>query len=63
MGYNIKMLKDSIRFLFVLKNNDGKANIVVPLYFIGESSFFMECGPPTSITPDVYEKLHKKRLV
>lgn len=62
MGYNINRLKDSVRFLFVLKNNDGVSNIVVPLFFIGESSYFKECNPAKDMNEQIYTDL-KNRMV
>lgn len=62
MGYDISKLKDSARFLFVLKNNDGKSNIVVPLFFIGESSYFKEMPIPQMINGQVYENLNKRLI-
>lgn len=62
LGYNITLLKDNVRFLYILKNNDGKSNIIVPLYFIGESSYFKEMSDPKNINADVY-KLLKQRLL
>jgi len=62
LGYNISLLKDNVRFLYILKNNDGKSNIIVPLFFIGESSYFKEMPDPKSIKPDVYNML-KKRII
>lgn len=52
MDYNISQLKDQVRFLFVLKNNDGKSNLITPLYFEGASSYFKELPLPTSMVKD-----------
>lgn len=62
MNYNISRLRDNVRFLFVLKNNDGESNKVIPLFFIGESSYFRECPLPSQITNEIYMNL-EKRLV
>jgi len=62
MGYDISKLRDSVRFLFVLKNNDGVSNIVVPLFFIGESSYFKECPIPSKISLSTYSSLEKRLI-
>lgn len=62
MGYDITKLKDNARFLFVLKNNDGKSNMVVPCVFIGESSYFKELPKPNELNLNFYEDL-KNRMV
>ena len=62
MGYNIARLKDNVRFLFILKNNDGKSNKVIPLYFAGENSYFKELPDPTQMTEDIYKKIETKQV-
>ena len=56
MGYDIKILKKKSRFLFVLKNNDGETNFVVPLYFVGACGHFEELPKPNEIIT-VYNKI------
>lgn len=58
MDYNLDRLKDYSRFLFLLKNNDGVANKVIPLYFNGASSYFKELEPPNKITEKYYKELN-----
>ena len=41
-GYNIRMLKDNVRFLEVLLNRSGQSNGVVALYFDGAVNYFEE---------------------
>ena len=60
MGYNIKRLKDNVRFLLVLKNNDGETNLVTPLYFEGSSSYFSELPLPTKMTEQIYKAIETK---
>lgn len=60
MGYNITKFKDYIRFLFILKNNDGVSNKVMPMYFQGASSYFKELPLPDKITEDFYKQYNIK---
>lgn len=55
MKYKTNKLKDNARFLFVLKNNDGASNKVVPLWFHGASGVFRELPTPDKVN-DVYIK-------
>lgn len=41
-GYDINILKDHYRSLSLLKQRDDRANLKLPLFFIGESDYFME---------------------
>lgn len=41
-GYNIRMLKDNVRFLEVLLNRSGQSNGVIALYFDGAVNYFEE---------------------
>lgn len=45
-GYNIKELKDSARFLFVLKNRRGREGLIDPLFFNGAAETFEELPLP-----------------
>jgi len=55
MGYNTGFIKDRTRFLFILKNNDGKCNKVVPLFFAGGASYFEELPDPSIINYNKYK--------
>lgn len=46
MHYDITQLKDSCRFMFLLKNNDGKSYKVIPMQFIGAAGMFFEMKNP-----------------
>ena len=61
MDYDIGRLQDDVRFLFILKNNDGKTSKVIPLYFIGESSQFKELPLPSKMTPEIYKQIETIR--
>ena len=55
---DIDRLKDYSRFLFLLKNNDGVSNKVIPLYFNGASSYFKELEQSNKITEKYYKELN-----
>lgn len=59
MKYKTNKLKDNGRFLFVLKNNDGASNRIVPLWFHGPSGVFRELPTPEKVN-DVYIKDMRK---
>lgn len=59
-NYSISRLRDDVRFLFILKNNDGKSNLLIPLYFVGESSYFSELPSPTNMTEQIYKAIETK---
>lgn len=61
MNYDIKQLKKKSRFLFILKNNDGEANIVIPCYFSGPSGHFKELPKPDQMQV-IYNKIKKGEL-
>ena len=61
MDYDIGRLQDDVRFLFILKNNDGKTSKIIPLYFIGESSQFKELPLPSKMTPEIYKQIETIR--
>ncbi len=58
MGYDIKQLKKMSRFMFILKNNDGEANVVIPCYFSGPSGHFIELPKPDQMSL-IYSKIKK----
>lgn len=58
--YNIGRLRDDVRFLFILKNNDGKSNLIIPLLFVGESSYFSELPSPSNMNEKVYKAIENK---
>lgn len=62
MGYNISILKDKCRFMFLLKNNDGFSYKVVPLLFIGASGWFKELPSPDKMQP-IYDKIKKGEIL
>lgn len=62
MKYDINQLKKKSRFLFVLKNNDGEANIVIPCYFSGPSGHFVELPLPDQMQP-IYDKIKKGEVL
>lgn len=45
-GYNIKKLKNNIRFLEVVINRDGQSNGMIGLYFDGNCNFYAEMPSP-----------------
>jgi len=45
-GYEIKKFKDTIRFLFVLKNRRGREGLVNPMFFNGAAETFEELPLP-----------------
>lgn len=63
LGYNIRIFKDNIRFLFVLTNRDGEMGGVLPLYFDGATCTFAELPKPNdTINLDkVYQLLDRIR--
>lgn len=50
-GYNIELFKNNIRFLEVLYNRNGNANVTTALYFDGAINIFRELPPPN--TPEI----------
>lgn len=50
-GYNIAAFKNNIRFLEVLYNRNGNANVTTALYFDGAVNIFKELPPPN--TPEI----------
>lgn len=42
LDYDLNQLGKESRFLFVLKNNDGDADLITPLLFLGASNYFQE---------------------
>lgn len=62
-GYDITILQDNYRSLKILKQRDDKANIVLPLYFEGESDFFKTLPPADNkeLMTKIYEKVILKR--
>lgn len=62
LGYNIKILKDNVRFLEVLINRGGTMGGLIALYFEGACSYFRELPLPNSpeITT-VYNNLQSSR--
>ena len=63
LGYNIRIFKDNIRFLFVLTNRDGEMGGVLPLYFDGATCTFAELPKPNDTTnlDKVYQLLDRIR--
>lgn len=62
MGYDIKVLRDNIRFLEVLINRGGSPGGLIPLYFDGAVNYFKEM--PKVDTPELnnlYKTLYDKR--
>lgn len=41
-GYDIKILKNNFRSLYLMKSRDGEADVQVPFYFDGATDFFKE---------------------
>ena len=56
--YNVNILKDNFRVLFVLKNRIGRPNARLPLFFNGAINNFEEA--PKMINSKDYEKFIKK---
>lgn len=48
-GYDIKKLKDNVRFLEILINRDGVMGGIIGLFFDGATCTFKELPPPTEI--------------
>lgn len=57
LGYDVKQLKDHLRFLEVVINREGESNSVCPLYFIGQCNYFEELPLPTD---ERIEKYYQK---
>lgn len=55
-GYNISKLKDNYRSIIILKSNFSQANIEVPFFFLGSSSYFSELPKVENMTTKEYEK-------
>ena len=47
LGYDIKKLRNNVRFLEVVINRDGQSNGMVGLYFDGSCNFYAELPLPT----------------
>jgi len=47
LGYDVKKMKDHLRFLEVVINRGGESNCICPLYFLGQSNYFEELPLPT----------------
>lgn len=45
-GYNVKELKDTLRFAFILKNRRGREGLIDPLFFNGAAETFEELPLP-----------------
>ncbi len=56
-GYNLDRLADRARFLSVLKNRDGNANIQLGAKFLGEIGAFTELPDASHMTEQVYAQL------
>ena len=61
LGYDIKKLKDSVRFLEVVLNREGASNGIIALYFDGKTCTFRELPPPNDkeALEKVYNYLEK----
>ena len=46
MGYDVKILKDHLRFVEIVINRDGEMGGIMPLYFDGETNSFFELPLP-----------------
>lgn len=57
--YNINVLKDNFRCLFVLKNRIGRPNARLPLIFNGAVNNFEEA--PQNLTADDYKQFLKNK--
>lgn len=54
LGYDVKRLKDNLRFLEVVINREGEANCICPLYFVGQCNYFEELPLPTDPNIEKY---------
>lgn len=63
LGYDIKKLKNNVRFLEVVINRDGQSNGMIGLYFDGSCNFYAELPPPndTQELQHVYELIEKNK--
>ena len=63
LGYDIKKLKNNVRFLEVVINRDGQSNGMIGLYFDGSCNFYAELPPPTDTQElqHVYELIEKNK--
>lgn len=61
--YDIKKLRDNIRFCEVLTNRDGELGGMIPLFFDGAVCDFRELPPPTDTQAldNIYRYLHSIR--
>ena len=57
--YDITKLKDNYRYLNIVKNRHGIANVSTHLYFNGAVNYFAELPKPDEMTPDKYANIHK----
>lgn len=62
MDYDVEAIKDSIRFIFLLKNNDGYTNKVKGLLFFGECSYFKELPVPEKITKEIIDRINNRNF-
>ena len=70
MGYDVKKLKDHLRFVEIVINRDGEMGGIMPLYFDGATNSFFELPLPNDPKiQDWYnyakkqeEEQHKQRI-
>lgn len=57
--YNIGRLQDNYRFLQIIKNRHGIANIGTHLYFNGAVNYFKELLRADQMTEEIYSNIHE----
>lgn len=64
-GYDIRKLKNNVRFLEVVINRDGQSNGMVGLYFDGACNFYAELPPPTDTQgmQTIYNLIEKNKNI
>lgn len=66
-GYTINRndggLADRIRFLYLLKNRQGQADIVLPLYFLGEAGILKELPKQQDMKQEYYDKINALKKI
>lgn len=57
LNYNVRKLEDRIRGLYVLKQRDGIADVVIPTLFIGETGEFYAMPKVEEMTEEMYNRI------
>lgn len=60
--FKVSRMRDRFRMAHITKNRFGKADIMIPMVFIGESSLFMEMGKASEVTELDYRNIEQLKL-